>query len=115
MQDKDRVVTALPLVELWGDSPGCGATRTRMLSLEELRRRLQAAPVLFVVADVGHPLRWIPVEECHEFWKLEARPHLVDDPERGFDIAQFPDAWCYLASAWESADGRSVVLLERHH
>jgi hypothetical protein len=51
------------------------------------------------------------------FWKGEVRPHLVDEPERPFDIYHFPQGYPYMATEWES-DGPPtppIVLLERHH
>lgn len=53
----------------------------------------------FVIANVGAPLRWIPAGESHTSWKLEVRPHLVDEPDRPFDICHFPEGYCYVASS----------------
>ena len=40
----------------------------------------------FVVADVEHPLRWIPEQDRFTFWKTEAEDHLVSAEDDGFII-----------------------------
>lgn len=69
------------------------------------------------MADPGLPLRWVPEAECHVFWKADVRRHLVDEPERPFDIYHYPEGYAYVASEWLSGDPMTspIVLLERHH
>ena len=116
MQGKLREVTQLPLTELWDEHAPLEASRRRHLSEAELRQLLRTRTVHFVVADVGHPLRWIPIEESFAFWKLEVRPHLVDEPDRPFDVDRFPEGYRHVASEWRGPeDDRVMVVLERHH
>jgi hypothetical protein len=50
------------------------------------------------------------------FWKAEVRPHLVDKPDRPFDIYHYPHGYAYIASAWQAVDaGFPIVVLERYH
>jgi hypothetical protein len=50
------------------------------------------------------------------FWKLEVRPHLVLEPERPFDVSEFPEGYCYIASEWKAGDEtQPIVVLEQHH
>lgn len=116
MQGIRRVVTSLPLSELWDKKAPIVAARQRHLSCEDLRQLVRAGQVKFVVANVGTPLRWIPAGETHSFWKLEVRPHLVDEPDRPFDIDGFPEGYCYTASEWLSpGEDLATVVLELHH
>lgn len=70
----------------------------------------------FVVANVGAPLQWISAGDSHSFWKLEVRPHLVDQPDRPFDIYSFPEGYCYVDSEWLGAsEDLTTVVLEQHH
>jgi hypothetical protein len=79
---------------------------------EALRQVLRTAgPVKFAVANVG----WVPPEESHVFWKLEVRPHLVLEPERPFDVSEFSEGYCYIASEWKAGDEtQPIVVLEQH-
>jgi hypothetical protein len=116
MQGKFRTITNLPLAELWDERMQTIADRQRYLSQEDVRQLVRAGSVRFSVANIGDPLRWIPIAESHAFWKLEVRPHLVDDPNRPFDIYAFPEGYCYIASEWRGpGEEHAVVLLERHH
>lgn len=52
-----RIVTRLPLAELWTERGPVAATRERLLGRAEVKSLLQAGPVQFVVADCGKALR----------------------------------------------------------
>ncbi len=114
MDPGNRVVTRLPLEQLWDKDGDVGATRWRKLDREAIRDLLRRGPVHFVVADVGRQLRWIPESERFGFWKADGAVHLADG-ER-IDLLAFPDGMAYAASEWTpSADGVPIVLLEAHH
>jgi hypothetical protein len=117
MHTKDRLVTEIPLAELWGAQGAIVAERGRALGREDVRRLVQAEAVRFVVADLGRPLRWVPVAERYVFWKGEVLPHLVNEPERPFDIYHYPQGYAYIATEWRGADpfDTAIILLERHH
>jgi hypothetical protein len=109
-----RRATSLPLTELWTDEGPISAHRLHDLDRSELTEMLRAGCVLFVVADVGQRLTWIPEEACFVFWKTEVKPHLADPTERLY-LADWPEEYYYLASLWELGDGRNVVVLTKHH
>jgi hypothetical protein len=115
MQHSLRTVEYLPLSEVWDAHGHITAERVRSLAQEDLRQLVQTRAVRFVVANMGHPLRWVPSEESQVFWKLEVRPHLVAQPDRPFDIYRFPEGYCYVASEWHASNrNESLVVLEKH-
>ena len=108
-----RVVTRLPLVELWDDAGSVSATEVRDLAAEHIRDLLRAGPVRFVVADVGSPLRWVPVSDCFRFWKAEVQSRVAGPG--GAYLDDFPGGYCYFASEWEPVEGLPIVLLAVAH
>lgn len=109
-----KIVTEVPLRELWRDNVRKAAIRIRPLYDDDIRRLLRTEPVQFVVADVGAPLHWIPLEDCFAFWKVEVRPHL--SLEERVILNQYPGEYCYCASLWDGGDSATpLVVLEKHH
>jgi len=117
MDPAHRVVLQLQLVELWDEHGPVPAVRDRFLTREALRILLQGRPVRFVVADPGHPPRWIPQAERFVFWKVEVRPRLVERPDHPIDIYLYPEDRAFVASEWLPDDPASlpIVLLESYH
>jgi hypothetical protein len=110
-----KIVTSLPLDELWDGRGRLRCTRVRVLQPAELPALLRAGPVRFAVASVGTQLRWVASEETFSFWEREARQRIAD-PEARIVLEDYPDEIAYVASLWE-AEGESaaIVLLEAHH
>lgn len=108
-----RIVTRLPLGELWDDAGHVVAERQRDLVAADIAGLLRLGPVRFVVADIGHPLRWVPIADCFRFWKDEVKSR-VGDPA-GSSLDDFPGGYSYFAAEWVPADGPPVVLLESCH
>jgi len=109
-----RRVTSLPLEELWQSTGPIIASRGRRLNAEDIANLLRVGRVQFVIADVGHPLQWIDLADCYNFWKSEVKPHLAVGERIVLD--DFPDSYCYIASEWNSAEQtKPIVLLERAH
>src|ERR1700722_2540644 len=109
-----RIITELPLRELWDDSGPVPAAWVRDLSVLQLREMLARGPVRFVVADVGTKPRWFPEAACFDFWKSEVQPHLAELDHR-IHLEQFPGGFCYFASEWAVVGGKPVVVLQRGH
>lgn len=61
MDTRLKVVTRLPLTELWDGHGFATTSRVRRLAAEEIVSLLGAGRVRFVVADVGAVPRWIPI------------------------------------------------------
>jgi hypothetical protein len=115
MDPHDRIVTQLPLDELWTSRHRLRSTRLRLLQPADLPALLRAGPVRFVLANVGTPLRWVALEETFSFWKREACQRLAD-PEAAIVLDDFPAGVAYVASLWEAeGEPAAIVLLEEHH
>jgi hypothetical protein len=108
-------ITRLQVERLSDDEGDIEARRERFLSKEALREMLRRQPIEFVVADVGTPLQRVEVGKCYEFWKSEAEAHIVDDPDSGFRLGDFPGEYAYVASEWSGQSQTPIVLLEKHH
>jgi len=109
-----KIVTTIPLDSLWTDEEQIEASRTRYLTSNELTEMLKLHPVEFIVADVGVPLKRIPVDKCYEFWKSEVKRHLVS-PDAKVDLSKLPDEYGYFASEWSGRIEVPIVLLEKIH
>jgi len=114
VDSKHKVITHLPLAELWRDDGFSTTKRERSLTAEDVLECLASGPVQFVVADVGWAPRWVPARECFQFWTNEVKPHLANGTEERPD--DFPSGYCYFASRWESEGPEApIVLLEKQH
>ncbi len=114
MRNNQKIVTSLPLTQLWTAEADLDAVRGPYLNRQQLRAMLKNGPVVFVVANAGERLKWIPANECYEFWKSGVENHLADhlnpiNPE------SFPDHFAWLASEWLGDMPAPVILLEQVH
>ena len=107
-----RVVTTIPMNEIWDDGGAIAARRDRDLWAEDIKSLLRLGPVEFVIAHVGQKLVWKSASECYSFWKDEVLPHCPTD-EHAQAPEEFPNCYCYSASQWDCR-GRehAVILLE---
>src|SRR5215831_12860028 len=113
MDPKLRIVTRLPLEELWREAGVITASRSRSLTKDDIAALLRNGLVQFVVADVGKPLQWIGLQDCYPFWKKEVKPHIAS--ERTV-LEEFPDEYCYFAWKWDTAaEAAAIVVLEKSH
>jgi hypothetical protein len=109
-----RIVTRLPLQELWRDDGFITSSRDRWLTDHDITSSLRAGPVQFVVVNVGESPCWIQIDDCYEFWKEEAKTHLAV-PNQGAQLDGFPGSYCYFASEWQGGAEHPIVVLEKHH
>ena len=114
MDPNQKIVTQLPLSELWVGSRLISTIKCRDLDSAAVVELLRAQPVRFVVADVGKPLDWIPNNETYDFWKTEARDHLAKNDGPNY-LETFPGGYCYFASEWKSYEGDKIILLSKAH
>jgi hypothetical protein len=114
MDPRLRIVTKLPLEELWNTEGSLRSARVRPLAVAEIRALLSTQQVRFVVANAGMKLRWVDLEDRFEFWKREARARIADSLP--FLPEDFPDGIAYRASLWQvEGEPAAVVLLEGYH
>jgi len=59
MDPAQRIVTQMPLSDLWKDAGLINAHRHGRVGRDDISKLLRDGST-FVVADLGHPLRWIP-------------------------------------------------------
>ena len=76
MDPAQRIVTQMPLSDLWKDAGLINAHRHGRVGRDDISKLLRDGST-FVVADLGHPLRWIPEQDRSTFWKAEVQDHLV--------------------------------------
>jgi hypothetical protein len=114
MHASQRIVTRMPLLELWDDRGAVAAQWARDLSAADIRELLTGGPVRWVVADISHKPEWISEAGCFAFWKNEVKPRLADRGQRA-RLEDFPGGYFYTASEWRGAGGRPIILLYRFH
>jgi hypothetical protein len=110
-----KLVTSLPLTELWTDSGPSDAMRAGRLGNADVRELLRGQPLQFVIADTGKPLVWTPEEEGFAFWKREVQPHLLWANVERYEYQDYPGQYCYAATQWVCHDGSVIILLEMYH
>lgn len=115
MDLRTRIVTRIPLDELWTQDGRVDAVRLRKLSRLDIHGMLRGGSVQFVRADVAQPLEWIDQSERFAFWKSEVQHRVVDPAEPAFDLNDHPGGYCYLASEWRAEGQPPIVLVERYH
>jgi hypothetical protein len=113
MRPDQKIITQIPLTELWDEGGTVTDQRVRNLDVSHITELLRTAAVQFVVADCGLKLKWIPTQQRLEFWKT-VQPHIAE-PGKPIYLKQFPDEIAYSASEWRGLAGECPVLLEKHH
>ena len=113
MRPEHRIVTELPLNELWDETDTLPGERIRHLDGNLIRGLMGTGQVQFIVADCGAKLNWIPMPERFEFFKA-IRPQIAD-PMKPIELDQFPNETAYTASEWRGRTGECLILLEKHH
>ena len=115
MDIAQKIVTTLPLQELWSNDGLNAFARGSSLSIADIAEMLRKGRVQFVVAEVGIKLHWISPNDCYDFWKTDVKDHLAI-PDSAVQIATFPGEYCYFASVWDCGTiPIPLVLLERCH
>lgn len=114
MDQNQRVVSHLPVEELWAGPRLVSTIKVRDLNASDIVDMLRSGVARFVVADLGKPFAWVPNNERFDFWKDEVKAHLAD-PEAKAGLEEFPGEYCYFASEWKSFEGDTIILLSKAH
>jgi hypothetical protein len=109
----EKMVITMPMKEIWSADVTLPSKRLRQVGLNAIQSMLKMVPLQFLVADIGHPLRWIPPSETFSFWKKEVRPHLIDPTAAKWILKDFPGEYVYVASEW--SEPPHLILLEKYH
>ena len=110
-----RVITHLPLTELWRGDGFRTSLRMQELAAEQIIAFLRTGQVHFAIADVGLAPQWVPLHDCYTFWKHEVQPHLAA-PDSQLVLERFPQGYCYTASTWRNSETSvPIIVLEKHH
>ena len=114
MKLEQRIVTKIPLEELWTDSAILSHKRQEYLTEPQALDLILASKTPIVIADLGVKLSWIPSNDTLSAFKKLIKGHIVNDPDR-IILEEYEGEWCYLASEWVNAEGEKILLLERLH
>jgi hypothetical protein len=111
-----KVVTQIPLEELWNSERALQARRGRGLNANDITSLLQTSGVLFAVADCGKPLTWVSGSDTFTFWKMEAKSRIAEPEDPRIQPDNYSGGYCYVASEWADVPvGEIIILLERYH
>ena len=114
MNAADKIVTSIPLKNIWTDESELPAKRIAYLTSEDIVQLLKKSAVRFIVADVGHKLQWIDTTQRFDFWKQEAKPHLADGTYK-IDLDGPLGNYAYVASQWAIPGEAPIITLEKFH
>lgn len=90
------------------------AVEKRDLTTADVEDLVRQGRLRFVVADVGHPLQAIPLENCYDFWTRDAVRHICDRLE-GCSLDDFADDYFYVASEWDDGSAAPLILMVKYH
>ena len=113
MRPEKRIVTKMPLTEIWDDAGAITGERIRYIDQNNVRELVRSCAVQFVVVEPGLKLDWIPIEKRFAFWK-RVQPQIANR-DKPLQRAEFPHEFFYIASEWRGRAAECLVLLERHH
>ncbi len=114
MDPAQRIVTRIPLTELWNSKGLLDARLAERVGEADIVRLLRGGSS-FVIADVGLPLQWISEDDRFAFWKAEVKCRLVTPEADGFYLDDYPGNYCYVGAMWTRASERPIIVLEKHH
>lgn len=120
MDHSKKIVTHIPLVEIWSPRGPLVAKRIRYLDASDtataLARGKMLSPTRLAVADLGVPLHWLDPVEIPTFWENEARGRIVDPSAARFRLDEYPGEYCFTVSEWREPESSSpIYVFERHH
>jgi hypothetical protein len=108
-------VKTIPLEEVWDASGVLPLTGGEHLDRPAIESLMRAGNVRLAVADLGHPLEWVPDGKLRSLWRREVSERLVGPNQKAF-LDDFNDAYFYRAQAWVDEGGNvSTIVFERHH
>jgi hypothetical protein len=114
MKLEQRIVTTIPLEQLWTEAEILSHERQEYLNEQEAQDLLQNGNVSILLASCGLKLIWITPPEALAKFKREIKGHIVNNPD-SIVLQDYEDEWCYLASLWNNTLEERILLLETYH
>jgi hypothetical protein len=114
MDSDKKIVTHIPITNLWTDDGNISVKRERYLTEDDIQNSLKKYPVAFVVANIGEKLEWISGDKSFDFWKSEIKPHLADNITH-INLDNYLENYAYVASEWTGEFETPIILLEKYH
>jgi hypothetical protein len=112
-----RIVTRLPLQEIWDEAGLIRARKGELVGSDEIRQFLRAEPGALVEAVIGERMVWHTGNARFAFWKGTLRPHLIE-PESAIEgfVRNDEDPLCFIVYEWFPDDaGNRVLAAEGSH
>jgi len=114
MRPSLRVVTRIPLRELWDERGTLQAVRGERIGPSEITEMARRGPFQLVIAAIPAPLQWVPIQERFVVWK-KVKTHVLPRAATRVRLEDYDGEYFYIASLWTTADSTPIVLLEMHH
>jgi hypothetical protein len=114
MKQTERIVTRIPLDELWTVSAILEYKRLDYLTERQVKELVLKGAIAIAEASCGLKLSWILPDNAFKYFKSQIKGRVVHDPDR-IILDDYEDKWCYLASLWVDAKSQKVILLETYH
>lgn len=114
MDNDKKIVTQIPITNLWTDKENIFVKREKYLTADDIQMTIKKYPIEFVVANIGEKLNWISYDKSFEFWKSEIKPHLGDDINN-INLDSYLENYAYIASEWTGEIETPIILLEKYH
>jgi hypothetical protein len=111
-----RIVTRLPLDEIWNDDGPLHARKGELVGSAGIRQFLRIENGAVVEAMIGERMVWHLGEARFKFWKDILRPHLVEpgDATEGF-VRDDEDPLAFIVYEWFVGEGERVLVAEGSH
>jgi hypothetical protein len=112
LKPNQRIVTKLPLTEVWDENGTLHGGRVRHLEQNLIRELMQTGTVQFIVANCGTKLNWIAVTglSSGKLFANKSPTHRNPSISNSFRMRT-----AYIASEWHGSAGQCLILLEAHH
>jgi len=114
MNNTEKIVTKIPLDNLWNDNEEIYASREKYLTEEGIKEIFKKSPVEFVIANVGDKLKWISYEKSFAFFKSKLKNRIANDINN-IHLEDYEGNYVYVASEWSGEIEAPIILLEKMH
>jgi hypothetical protein len=110
-----KKISCLPVSQLSKEGRVISVNRLRYIGAVEVQQMLTLGLVEFVIAEIGKPLFWINCDDASMFFNQRIAKHIVEDPDDGFYLPDFPGGLALVASEWQQESVVKLILFESHH